>query len=155
MKESKRFIGCTANGYKVFMEENPSQKVLHGKVTPELVAEAIAKIEYVPNRYMGTIEFDRVIGESVVIHSKEDDRIQWVYRPGNDYPSKVAMNRHPEDTNKLTICICKDVSGYDLLYTAYFGERFPKEINDPRLSDEEKPMAESFWNEHCYCIKNE
>ena len=93
MKESKRFIGCTANGYKVFMEENPSQKVLHGKVTPELVAEAIAKIEYVPNRYMGTIEFDHVIGESVIIHSKEDDDIQ-SYFP----PYVVLTHSHDDDT---------------------------------------------------------
>lgn len=123
----------------------------HQNASDSLIAEAISKVEYTPPFWMGTVNMGKVIGKDACVPVTEADDVRWICRPGRDIKSPIVFNRTPEDTQMFTIGICKDDDGLNTVFTAFPGQKAPKEPNDPNLRDEERAESELFWGNHALC----
>ena len=148
----KRIIGQTANGHDAYVIIDNEHMQAHADVTEELIAEAVGKIKYEPTFWMGTVDLERVIGKDTCVETTADDDVRMICRPGRNIESRMVFNREPEDTTLLTVGICTDEDdGLVTIFTAFPGVKAPKELNDPRLREEERVEAEAFWSTHALC----
>lgn len=148
----KMFLGNTKNGHEVYVIVNNSHMEAHKDVSNELLAEAIQKVDYNPHFWMGTIDLGRTIGKDACVEISEADDVRWVKRPGRDITSPVVFNKEPVDTSLLTIGICTDDDGKETVFTAFPGQKAPKEPNDPRLKDWERYESKLFWSTHALAV---
>ena len=148
----KKFVGKTASGYEVYVLVEDEHMQAHKDASHELIAEAVSKIEYVPTFWMNSIEMGRIVGKDACVVTNEKDDVRMICRPGRSIESRMVFNREPEDTTLFTIGMCTDDDGLVTVFTAFPGLKAPKELNDPRLSEEERPEAEAFWSNHALCV---
>lgn len=148
----KRFIGKTKNNIEVYEIVNNKHMEAHASISKEVIAEAIIKVEYTSTFWMDSIQMDKIIGKDSCVITTEEDEIVYVCREGRERPSKMVLNRVPENTTYLTIGMCTDEDGLVTIFTAFAGIKAPKELNDPRMTEEERPEAEAFWANHALCM---
>lgn len=148
----KKKIGKTKNGFDVFVEIQNEHMIAHKDATYDLIAEVIKKVDYIPTFYMNSIEMGRIVGKDACVETTEKDDICMRCRPGRKIESRMVLNREPEDTTLLTVGLCTDDDGLVTVFTSFPGLKAPKELNDPSLSDKERPEAEAFWSNHALCV---
>lgn len=141
----KKLISESKKIYKII---NDSHMQAHSDITDELIAEAIEKIDYVPPFTMVTVDLGRIIGFDHCVKTTDSDSIIMKARTGRNTESRIVLNRSAEPTSLMTIGICRDDDGLDTIFTAFAGQKAPKELSDPRLSESERPEAEQFWACH-------
>lgn len=147
----KKLVGKTANGYDVYVIENNNHMMAHKEVTHELIAEAASKVEYKPTFWMDSIDMGRVIGKDACVVTTEKDVIRMQCRLERKFKSRMVLNRESEDTTIFTLGLCTDDDGLVTVFTAFPGIKAPKELNDPRLREDERAEAEEFWSTHALC----
>lgn len=153
MKEVKKlYLGKTANGYDTYAVENSQHMLAHPVAKADLI-EAVGKIEYVPTFWIGTVDLGRVVGKNACVEVTAEDDVREECRPGRELPSRVVYGREMEDTTLMTVGICTDEDdGLVTVFTAFAGPKAPRELSDPRLTEEERPAAEAFWRTHALVV---
>ncbi len=151
----KKYIGNTAdriNTYIIIGNEDTSN------IPQALLAEAIQKIKFGLDNTSGiiTVDLERLIGYEACIPTTPEDKIVLARRPGQPHPSRIVCYKNPIPTTKLTLDLSISTTGEDMdglltVNTAYYGDKIPKELNDPKLSDQEKTEAEAYWKNHALC----
>lgn len=144
---AKKLISRSVNAFKIFAIEDDQHMLAH-PVEEEHLVEAISRVELKPPFGFYTVDLGRVVGTTACVKTDDSDDIRMECRPGRDLPSRLVYGREPEETTLLTVGICTDDDGLETVFTAFYGEQAPKELSDPRLSDEERPEAEAFWATH-------
>ena len=147
----KKLIGKTKNNLNVYVILDNKHMLAHASVTEKLLIEALAKITYTKPFWMGTVELDHVTGKNACVETTKEDDVRLEARPGRETLSRVVYSRTPEETTLLTVGICTDDDGLETVFTAFPGPKVPKELSDPRLTEEERPEAEAFWANHALC----
>ena len=147
---SKRFLGNTANGVKVYAINKDEHMEAHSYVTDEMLKEAIQKVNYESTFWMDTIDLGRVIGTDNCVVVSDKDNVKMLYRKGRAGKTPIVYDKAAEETSLLTIGICTDnEDGLVTVFTAFTGIKAPKEPWDPSLkSDEAKAESEAFWDSH-------
>ena len=101
-------------------------------------------------------DMGRIIGKQACVPTTPEDKIVLARRPGQPHPSRIVCYKNPIPTTKLTLDLSisttgKNMDGLLTVDTAYYGDKIPKELNDPELSDQEKIEAEAYWKNHALC----
>jgi len=150
----KKFICKTKNNFEVYIIENNKHMEAHSSITEAMLEKALKKIIYTPTFWMGTVELDTFTGFDNCVETSEGDDIRYECRPGREIRSRLVYGRQPEETNLITIGLCTDdEDGLVTVFTAFPGQKAPKELEDPRLTEEERPEAEAFWATHALCAE--
>ena len=149
--EMKKIMATSQNGYEVYVVVDNAHMMAHD-VEEDHLAEAIKQVTVKPPFGFYTVDFGKVVGKTACVKTTEQDDIRMECRPGRELPSRVVYNREAEDTSLLTVGICTDDDGLETVFTSFYGELAPKELNDPRLNDEERPEAEAFWATHALIV---
>jgi len=144
----KNFLAKTKNGFNVYVIVESEHMLAHKNVKETEIAEAISLITYSEPFQMEMVDLGRIIGRDNCITITEQDDIRFECRPGRTTLSKLVYGREPEPTSLLTVGICKDDDGLNTVFTAFYGAKAPKELDDPRLKPEEREEAEKFWATH-------
>lgn len=147
----KKQINTTKNGYATYVILDNEHMLAHSSVEEEVIADAVAKVDFTPPFWIDTIKMGRVVGKNACVKVTAEDDVREECRPGRIYPSRVVYGREPEDTDLLTVGLCVDDDGLCTVFTAFPGPKAPKELSDPRLTDKERPEAEAFWANHALC----
>ena len=150
----KEFLAKDANGHDIYRIVDDAHMQAHTIALSD-IKEAIEKAGYEPPFGMLTVDLGRTVGPDNCIKTNENDRVENMIRKGRKAESRIVFGKAPEPTSKLTIGICKDDDGLQTLFTAFTGELAPKELSDPRLTDEERPAAEAFWTGHALVCQPE
>ena len=150
----KEFIAKDANGHDIYRIVDNTHMQAH-TIAPSIIKEAIEKAGYEPPFGMLTVDLGKIVGTDNCIKTNENDRVENMIRQGRKAESRIVFGKAPEPTSKLTIGICRDDDGLQTLFTAFTGELAPKELSDPRLTDEERPAAEAFWAGHALVCQPE
>ena len=146
---NKIYAGTTKNGIKVFWDPEDPHMLTHPEVTPKWIEEVLEKVSYKPPFFMEEIEMGKVVGKTACVAVTSDDDVRWEERPGRNIKSPVVYGREAEETSVATVGICTDKDdGVVTVFTAFAGEKAPKEPNDPYLRPEEKEESEKFWSSH-------
>lgn len=148
MANKKVFMNVTANGYEVYTLVNDEHMAAHSEVCEEHIKEAIAKIDHHAPFGIYEVDLGREIGVDNCVETSEDDDIRMEYRVSRKSRSRIVYGREPEPTSKIVVGICTDDDKKETVFTAFYGKLAPKELSDPRLSDDERPKAEAFWATH-------
>lgn len=149
---NKIYAGTTTNGFEVFWDPNDPHMQAHPEITASLLKEVLAKVTYKPPFFMEEVEMGHIIGKTACVIVSPNDDVRWEARPGREIKSPVVYGKNPEDTSVVTVGICTDRDdGVVTLFTAFAGEKAPKEPNDPHLRPEEKEESERFWSTHAMC----
>ena len=149
----KKLIGKTKNGLDVYVILADEHMLAHKDATEELIAEAVSKVTYEPTFWMGSVEMGRIVGKDACVVTTDADDIRMMCRPGREIESRMVFNREPEDTTLFTVGMCTDDDGLVTVFTSFPGLKAPKELNDPRLREEERAEAEEFWSKHALCAQ--
>lgn len=151
---NKKKISVTANGHDVYSIVNDQHMLAH-PVSEDDLSNAIWQIELKPPFGFYTVDFEEPVGFDNCVETSDSDDIRMECREGREKPSRMVYGRKPEPTSLVTIGICTDDDGKETIFTAFYGQRAPKELSDPRLTDEEKAEAESFWANHALVAQEE
>lgn len=92
-------------------------------------------------------DFGYVIGESICVHTDDNDEIVYAQRPHRDGKTCFIKNRPLRPTSVLTIVFKRDIYSpveQYILITAYMGEKAPPEPWDALATIDSIP----FWNTH-------
>ena len=146
---TKKLMSVTTNGYEVYSLVNNGHMQAHKDVQEEHVKEAIAKIDHHAPFGIYEVDLGRVVGTDICVETTADDDVRLEYRVGRDILTRKVYGREPAPTTKMVVGICTDPDDeLETVFTAYYGQLAPKELTDPRLTDEERPEAEAFWANH-------
>jgi hypothetical protein len=135
--------------------DNPHGLRLEHQLLAGVALNAVAPGELVDGVGKGVLELpefiaplqDQLWGASVGDAKVAEDR-WWGTREGYQFKSPFILGRTRE-ARKMAYIGIPEVT----LWTAYgtrSGEIAPKEINDPHLTEAERPEAEAFWAEHAF-----
>ena len=125
----------------------------HATVSMDHIKEAIRKIDDYHGPFkIGSVDLGRVIGKDNCIEVTDDIKVEHLYRKGRNIKSAVTFDGTPADTPLLTIGLCLDDDGKHTMFTSFYGKLAPKELEDSRLTDAERPESERFWNTHVICV---
>ena len=87
-----------------------------------------------------------------------EDEVCYSQRPGRRYVSRL-VNCPPRPSRLITVVagpsrdrVTGQVVHDCVLYTCFGGPFAPKECNDPRVEDHERPSVVSFWAEHALAV---
>lgn len=146
----KRLLGKSSNSVEVYGVANNEHMKAHKDVTSEIISEAISKISINSPYLMKTVKFDRIIGKSNLVKiNRKTDNVRMLKRIGRDGETPICLNKRSVDTNLLTIGVCKDDDGLYTVFTAFFGEKAPREPWDENIKNEaERLESEAFWKNH-------
>lgn len=154
----KKHIGLTADNIYVYAIIDNKHMLSHSDVSEELIIEAIQKVTFglENNERMITVDMGRIIGKQACVPTTPEDKIVLARRPGQPHPSRIVCYKNPIPTTKLTLGLSISTTGENMdglltVNTAYYGDKIPKELNDPELSDQEKTEAEAYWKNHALC----
>lgn len=151
----KKYLTNSKTNEKIYVIENDEHMLAHSSITQQILKEAVEKMEYEPPFSMKTIDLCRIVGTDNCVKTTEEDSVVWRKRKGRKIPSRIVVGKDPQPTKKITVGICKDDDGLNTVFTAFTGCLAPKELNDPSLSDAERPEAETFWATHALVCKPE
>ena len=154
VENMKEKIAESLNGIDVYaVIDNPHMEA-HKYVQNEHIAEAIARCSIDRGFGIYTVEFDHIIGKNDLVETTEDDDVRYEKRAGRNIISRVVHGRESEDTNLITVSTTIDEDdGLMTLVTAFYGPQAPREMTDPRLTDEERPESVAFWSNHALVAK--
>ena len=144
----KEFLATTKNGINIYAITASEHMLAHKNVNEREIAEAISLINYNAPFQMETVDLGRIIGVDACVTTTENDDIRYECRPGRKTKSRLVYGREAEPTSLITVGICKDDDGLNTVFTAFYGAKSPKELEDPRLKPEEREEAEKFWATH-------
>ena len=150
----KELLAKTNNGVDVYMDVEDTHMLAHKGVPTELIAEAVSKVVYNPTFFIGEVEMGRVVGVDGCVKTSDTDDVFFACREGRSTPSRLVRGRKAEPTTKMVVGICNDSddNGVVTLFTAFFGVKAPKELDDPRMTEAERPEAEKFWADHALVV---
>lgn len=148
----KNLIGKTKNGTEIYEIVDNEHMEAHKTVTTEILAEAISKMDVNSPFLMETVAFDREIGLSDLVSVAANDYVREKYRKGREGVTPICYNKEPQKTNLLTVGICLDDDNRYTVFTAFYGEKAPREPWDKNISSEqEQKESETFWRNHAIC----
>lgn len=140
-------IGVTKNGYTVCVDLETSHASTHLADTPELltlVQEALPSIvvdgEYTQYEH----DFGRVIGESDLVETEDDDDVVYARRFQRDIYTRFVKNKKAQPSSRITIWLKTTDTDKCELVTAYVGRPVPPFPGDEFETKESKP----FWSKH-------
>ena len=139
----------TRNNIEVLVTEKTMEHMAaHAGVDANLIAEAVAKLDYVGPFFIETVDLGRVIGKSSCVTVGPEDKVAHYYRK-NRAGKTPFVGKEPEDTSCITIGICddRDNDGAPTLFTAFYGVKAPREPWDAK-SPEEEEESRKFWSTH-------
>jgi CRISPR-associated protein Csx3 len=96
-------------------------------------------------RFCESVDFGRVIGETICVETSGSDDIVFAQRPRRKGLTRFVKNRRPEPTTQVTACVQRLSGGAYLLLTAFVGPRAPAEPWDTKFADE---ASREFWSTH-------
>lgn len=147
------YIGELPNGMEVY-DKSPEEshwKTAHKAVTPELLNEALSKIQTQDKLFIGAIDMGRIIGKTYCVPTTNLDEVLMARRYGRAGETPTVFNKPPVDCSKLVVILKKEDDKY-VLQTTYIGELAPLEPWDPVLLNEGNlgkiKEAEDFWRTH-------
>ena len=144
----KKLIGKTNNNVDIYVIIDNLHMQAHTSVTENHIAEAISRLTYAEPFQMESVDLGCIIGYDNCVTTTENDDIRYECRPGRKTKSRIVYGRKPEPTSLITVGICKDDDGLNTVFTAFYGAKAPKELEDTRLKPEEREEAEAFWATH-------
>lgn len=148
----KKVIGTTANGINVYSIIENEHMLAHSDVLEKHITEAISKIAIESPFLMEEINLGRIIGKDNCIEIQDGDDVRMMRRIGRKGDSKIVFGREAEETSLITVGICLDDDGLYTVFTAFYGQKAPKEPWDCR-GEEEKIKSEIFWSNHALVYK--
>lgn len=143
----------TKNGRKITVTQGTMNHMkAHQDVDMAVVDEALKKINFVGDFFIGSVDMGRIIGKTSCVEVKPTDEVIYFYRKNRSGKTPFVKNRVPIDTKNITICLKKDwKSGRPILVTAYYGDRAPMEPWDARrkgCNAKEIEECDIFWKSH-------
>lgn len=143
----------TKNGIKIKVAHwTIDHMKAHQDVDMAIVDEALKKINFVGDFFIGSIDMGRVIGTTSCVEINPEDEVLYFYRKNRFGKTPFVKNRLPKETKNVTICLGKDQkNGEPVLITAYYGDRAPMEPWDARrknCSENVIKECDDFWNSH-------
>lgn len=91
------------------------------------------------------IDFDREVGVSICVETREGDDIVYAQRPNRRGLTRFVKNREPAPTRSAVACFKRTTGGAFLLMTAFIGGRAPAEPWDRQWATSE---SLPFWSSH-------
>jgi len=149
------YLTDTADGEAVFLQPETKQHLeAHSSISMEVIKSAINAISlYGTSFFMKTVNTEYT-EETSLVERKPGDNVQMLYRKGRMGKSPVILNAKRELTNRVTIGICKENDSY-YLFTAFFGEKAPREPWDCK-TESERFESKKFWANHALiCTEDE
>ena len=131
----------------------------HSDVTFSLLREAFSRLDLPHDHRVlkTTIDFGRIIGRTAKVETDEiapTDVVQFAYRHGRRYPSRVILDQAKSSTTEMTVVINRSPKfGPDQweLETAYLGSDAPLEPLGSRAikaNPDTKAQIVAFWCRH-------
>lgn len=148
------YIGKLKNGKEVYDTKDSRWQSAHKIVTPELLQEALGKIEIDDGQdlFVDSIDMGRVIGKTYCVQTTELDQVFKARRNGRVGETPTVINKAPADCSKLAIVLNKNDNKSYILATTYIGEITPMEPWDQallELGDQQKIQeSKEFWSNH-------
>ena len=157
--EENILLATTKTGCDIYITSTTREHMLaHADVDLSFVAEAIATNDTYNGPFeIKSYDLGRIIGTTKCIELTDAIRSKrfWAKRKGRKINSSLIMDEQPIATSMIVVGICLDKDGFHKMFTSFYGELATKEIDDPRLTDEERPEAEEFWNNHALIVTPE
>lgn len=146
-ERAKEFLGKTKNGFDVYVDMESSHAATHFAHQPELfgaVREVISSIDAEGNVVRVETDLGRVIGETDLVETTEQDEIVYARRPlrGVQY-SRFVKNKSSSPTSWVTVDLRKDGENYRI-YTAFVGRLAPSFPGGDFLAEKSR----EFWSTH-------
>jgi len=109
-----------------------------------LVAEALEYVEsHGRDFFVAEVVMGRVVGQSDCVETTDEDVIVYRRRPGRAGPTRYAVGRAPEPSDRVTVILKQVPDGY-LIITAWIGGRSEPEPWDRHAT----PRSETWWARH-------
>lgn len=142
-------IGTLSSGERVQLNRNST----HTKSLIRACAQALALTDSMGrHNIIRPIEFDRVVGQSIVVETNDDDLIFYARRLYMSGYSRHVALRQPEDTKFITFFLSRRGPDVYLCRALYFGQKAPPEVWDHRNLPYQKARddALNFWSTHAF-----
>lgn len=146
----------TKDGITINLDEETCQHLAaHSQITEELLGEAIGLVE-LGNRpfYMESVDLQKTIGTDGIVPNSLYGAGTLLKRKNRKGLTPCLVGYEGVETSLITIGICL-FEGKFYLFTAFTGQKVPKEPWDETLKDSEKKESEEFWNTHSLCVTKE
>lgn len=140
----------TKNGVSVLVSDKTMEHMAaHQGVSMDDVVEAVSLINYEGPFQMEEVDLGRIVGKAGCVALLPGDEVVFLYRKNRAGRTPFVMGREAQDTSKMVIGICNDRDNGDVptLFTAFYGEKAPREPWDAH-SEEERTLSEAFWSSH-------
>lgn len=120
------------------------QSHLHQGVV-SLLPEALTRIDSRGRLFLvEEVDFDRPIGQLICVVTGPGDEIVFAKRPKRLGFSRFVVNRHTEESSKLTVVLRAGSSGEYVIVTAFVGPRAEPEPWDGNAT----ANSRAFWSSH-------
>jgi len=137
-------IGRLVSG-ELVVDRKDSHVASHTSVMP-LLADTLSQISSEGREvFCEEVEFGRVVGETICVHTQPGDNIVFAQRPNRLGLTRFVKDRDPEPTSKVTACFKRTYGGAYILMTAFVGGRAPSEPWDTKFADD---TSREFWSTH-------
>lgn len=137
-------VGRLASG-ELVVDRKDSHVASHASVML-LLAETLSRISSEKrDAFCEEVEFGRVVGETICVHTQPGDTIVFARRPNRRGLTRFVKDRIAEPTTKVTACFKRTSGGAYLLMTAFVGGRAPAEPWDTKFAD---AASREFWSTH-------
>lgn len=143
----KKEIAVTKNGIVVFGIINNEHMIAHSQVQDNHISEAIAEISLEAPFFMESVDLGKNIGFDNCIEVTDNDDVRMMRRIGRRGDSRIVFGKKAAPTSLITVGVCLDDDGLYTLFTAFYGQKAPKEPWDCR-NEEELTESEAFWLNH-------
>lgn len=140
-------LGKTKNDISVYMDENSSHARTHIADTPglmEYALEAIPQINATNDQEYTDVNLGRVLGETDLVETQDDDDIIYAIRVGRDTPARFVKNRQRVVTSYVSLILRKREAGGYYLFSTWLGEIVPPFPVGDHATIENK----EYWKKH-------
>jgi hypothetical protein len=141
----KKLIAVSKNNCPVYLDSEATNATLHIMETPnllELVKEVVEGIELAEDNVALEKDLGRVVGETSLLETRDEDEIVYAKRLHRDKFSRFVKNKTLTPTSFLTVILRKTDDGYNL-WSAWCGKLVPTSPGE-----DEMPKSRGFWSNH-------
>ncbi len=142
----KELVVTSHNQQSVHIDHDATKVALHIQETPhllDLVREIIADTDIEGENIAIEKNLGRVVGETTLIETTDDDEIVYAKRLGRDKFTRFVKHKAAQPTSYVTIILHRADEGYNL-WSAWCGKLVPTSPGD----EDEMPKSRGFWSDH-------
>lgn len=151
---AREIFARSKNGVKVTYDPVYSHASTHFADTPQIipyVRKVIENTDISGDVMEFEVDTGRVIGNSDLVETREDDDIVYAIRKNRDRHSRFTKSRSSQPSSKIAISLKRlDKDSYDL-FSAWLGPLTPPMPNSPFANSDSRP----FWSKHALAWGNQ